>query len=276
VTLLALHKLGEGNLPPDTPVLHADDEGFLRGRAVFETLRVYGGTPFRLEAHLARLGASAERVGLPVPDAAGLADAAAEAIVAGGEPNATLRLLWTSGREGSGRPTGLALVSTLPPGLDDLRTRGLRLATVPWSPGALAGAKSTSYAANMAAVDDAVRRGADDALLVGPEGTVLEAPTSNVWFREDDRLLTPSLALPLLAGVTRAALLELAPQAGYEVEEGTFELERLLDADEVFLTSSVREVMPASSIDGRAFELGPAAAVLQGALRGAAGYPGTR
>jgi 4-amino-4-deoxychorismate lyase len=276
VTLLALHKLGEGNLPPDTPVLHADDEGFLRGRAVFETLRVYGGTPFRLEAHLARLAASAERVGLIAPDAEGLAEAAAEAIAAGGEPNATLRLLWTSGREGSGRPTGLALVSTLPPRLDDLRTRGLRLATVPWSPGALAGAKSTSYAENMAAVDEAVRRGADDALLVGPDGTVLEAPTSNVWFREDDRLLTPSLTLPLLAGVTRASLLELAPQAGYEVEEGTFELERLLDADEVFLTSSVREVMPASAIDGRPFELGPAAADLQAALRVAAGYPGDR
>jgi branched-subunit amino acid aminotransferase/4-amino-4-deoxychorismate lyase len=189
----------------------------------------------------------------------GLAAAAAAAIEAGGEPDATLRLFWTSGREGSGEPTGIALVSTLPQGLDELRERGLRLATVPWFPGALAGAKSTSYAENMAAVDEAVRRGADDALLVGAEGTVLEAPTSNVWFREDDRLLTPSLALPLLAG--------------YEVEEGTFELERLLDSDEVFLTSSIREVMPAASIDGRPVELGPAAASLQRALRAAAGYP---
>jgi branched-subunit amino acid aminotransferase/4-amino-4-deoxychorismate lyase len=273
VTLLAVHKLGQGSLPPDMPVLHADDEGFLRGRAVFETVRVYGGTPFRLDAHLARLTASAERVGLPAPDVEGLGAAAADAIAVGGEPDATLRLLWTSGREGSAAPTGLALVSSLPRGLDELRTRGLRLATVPWFPGALAGAKSTSYAENMAAVDEAVRRGADDALLVGPDGAVLEAPTSNVWFREGDRLLTPSLALPLLAGVTRAALLELAPQAGYDVEEGTFELGRLLDSDEVFLTSSVREVMPAASIDGRALELGPAATELQRALRAAAGVP---
>jgi branched-subunit amino acid aminotransferase/4-amino-4-deoxychorismate lyase len=273
VTLLALHKLGQGNLPPDTPVLHADDEGFLRGRAVFESLRVDGGPPFRRAAHLARLAGSAERVGLPPPDVAGLAAAAAAAIEAGGEPDATLRLFWTSGREGSGEPTGLALVATLPRGLEDLRARGLRLATVPWFPGALASAKSTSYAENMAAFDEAVRRGADDALLVGPEGTVLEAPTSNVWFREDDRLLTPSLALPLLAGVTRATVLELAPAAGYEVEEGAFELERLLDADEVFLTSSVREVMPAASVDDRTVELGPAAASLQRALRVAAGYP---
>jgi 4-amino-4-deoxychorismate lyase len=273
VTLLAVHRLGRGSVPPDTPVLHADDEGFLRGRAVFETLRVYEGTPFRLDAHLARLATSAERVGLPAPDAGGLAQAAAEAIAACGEADAVLRLLWTAGREGSAEPTGLVLVSSLPAGLDDLRSRGLRLATVPWFPGALAGAKSTSYAENMAAVDDAVRRGADDALLVGPDGTVLEAPTSNVWFREDERLLTPSLALPLLAGVTRAAVIELAPQSGYEIEEGTFELERLLDADEVFLTSSVREVMPASSIDGRPVEVGPAAGDLQRALRAAAGVP---
>jgi branched-subunit amino acid aminotransferase/4-amino-4-deoxychorismate lyase len=273
VTLLALNRLGHGNLPPDTPVLHADDEGFLRGRAVFETTRVYGGAPFKLDAHLARLGRSAERVGLPAPDVEGLAGAAAAALEAAGEPDVTLRLLWTSGREGRGEPTGLALVSSLPPGLDELRMRGLRLATVPWHPGALAGAKSTSYAENMAAVDEAVRKGGDDALLVGADGTVLEAPTSNVWFREDDRLLTPSLALPLLAGVTRATLLELAPEAGYEVEEGTFELERLLDSDEVFLTSSVREVMPAASIDGHNVEPGPAAAALQKALRGVAGVP---
>jgi len=274
VTLLAVHRLGVGGVSPDAPVLHADDEGFLRGRAVFETIRVYGGSPFRLDAHLARLGASAARVGLPEPDVAGFAAAATEAIEAGGQADATLRLLWTSGREGSGAPTGLVLVSSLPVGLDDLRARGLRLATVQWFPGTLAGAKSTSYAENMAAVDEAMRRGCDDALLVGPDGTVLEAPTSNVWFREDDRLLTPSLALPLLAGVTRAAVLELAPEAGYEVEEGTFELERVLDADEVFLTSSVREVMPAASIDGQPVELGPAAEALQRGLRGLAGYPG--
>jgi branched-subunit amino acid aminotransferase/4-amino-4-deoxychorismate lyase len=273
LTLLAVHKLGQGSVPPDAPVLYADDEGFLRGRAAFETLRVYGGAPFRLDAHLERLAASAALVGLPTPDAAAFTAAAADAIDVAGEPDATLRLFWTSGRERRGEPTGLALVSSLPAGLEGLRERGLRLATVPWFPGALAGAKSTSYAENMAAVDEAVRRGADDALLVGPDGTVLEAPTSNVWFREDERLLTPSLALPLLAGVTRATLIELAPEAGYEVEEGTFELERLIDADEVFLTSSVREVMPAASIDGTEVELGPAAADLQHALRRAAGVP---
>jgi 4-amino-4-deoxychorismate lyase len=278
MTLLALAQLGRGVVSVDTPILHADDEGVLRGRSVFETLRVYGGVPFMLDAHLDRLAASAARLRLPEPPRAAFGDAAFDAIAAGGELDATLRFLWTAGREGVGEPTGLALVSPLPPGLDELRARGLRVAVVRWAAGALAGAKSTSYAENMAAQAEAAERGADDALLVGGDGpilesTVLEAPTSNVWFREGDTLLTPSLALPLLAGVTRAALFRLAPQAGFTVEEGVFPLDRLLAADEVFLSSSVREVAPVVAIDGRPIPRGPAADALQDALRVAARYP---
>jgi branched-subunit amino acid aminotransferase/4-amino-4-deoxychorismate lyase len=106
--------------------------------------------------------------------------------------------------------------------------------------------------------------GADDALLVAHDGTVLEAPTANVFWQEGGRLLTPALELPILAGVTRAALLEIA---GYETEEGTFPLSRLLQADEVFICSSIREVMPVAAVDSTAFGLGPAAYELQEALR---------
>jgi branched-subunit amino acid aminotransferase/4-amino-4-deoxychorismate lyase len=276
MSLLALAQLGRGVVPPDTPVLHADDEGVLRGRSVFETLRVYGGVPFMLSAHLDRLVASAERLRLAPPPRDAFESAAFDAIGAAGVLDSALRLLWTAGREGGGAPSGLVLVSSLPEGLDALRARGLRLAVVRWATGALAGAKSTSYAENMAAQDDAMRRDADDALLVAPDGTVLEAPTANVWFREGGRLLTPTLELPLLAGVTRAAIRRLAPQAGYEVEEGVFPLERMLAAEEAFLTSSVREVAPVVSIDGSPVGSGRpglAAEALQRALRVAAGYP---
>jgi 4-amino-4-deoxychorismate lyase len=273
MTLVALAQVGRGVVSVDTPILYADDEGVLRGRAVFETLRVYGGMPFMLDAHLDRLGASAARLRLPEPPRAAFRETAFDAIAAGGELDAALRFLWTAGREGVDAPTGLALVSPLPRGLEELRARGLRVAVVRWAAGALAGAKSTSYAENMAAQAEAAERGADDALLVGDDGTVLEAPTSNVWFREGDTLLTPSLALPLLAGVTRAALHRLAPQAGYCVEEGVFPLDRVLAADEVFLSSSVREVAPVVAIDGREIPRGPAAAALQDALRAAARYP---
>jgi branched-subunit amino acid aminotransferase/4-amino-4-deoxychorismate lyase len=260
VNLLAVAVAGRGLVDPHTPVFAADDEALLRGRAVFETTRVYDGRPFRLDAHIERLARSAERVRLPAPDRDECVRLADGVVKAAGTGDLSLRFYWT----------GTTLVSTgaaIAPELEELRARGLRLAVVRWSTGALAAAKSTSYAENMAAQDEAVEHGADDALLVAHDGTVLEAPTANVWWREGDTLQTPSLELPVLAGVTRAVMFELAPPAGYEVVEGTFPLERLLQADEVFLTSSIREVMPVSAVDSTTFGLGPAAQALQGALR---------
>jgi branched-subunit amino acid aminotransferase/4-amino-4-deoxychorismate lyase len=271
VTLLALHALGAGALPVDRPAIHADDEGFLRGRAVFETLRVYGGRPFRLEQHLERLRRSAEMLGLPGPDLPGLAELGRAAIADAGAGDAVLRYFWTPGRDGLGRPTGLALVSSLPPDLEELRARGLRLAVARWAPGhRLAASKSTSYAENLAAHDEALRAGSDDALLVDTADVVLEAPTANVWWREGSRLVTPALEQPILAGVTRAALWELAPGLGYEPEEGVHTLARVAPAEEVFISSSVREVMPVVAIDGEPVadgRPGEAARALQQALR---------
>jgi len=119
----------------------------------------------------------------------------------------------------------------------------------------------------MAAEAEAKRRGADDALLVDLGGTVLEGPVTNVWWREGGVLVTPGLELGILAGETRAALLGIAASLGYAVEEGVFPLRRLLEADEVLTSSSVREVMPVRSVDGREFEARDAADVLQRELR---------
>jgi branched-subunit amino acid aminotransferase/4-amino-4-deoxychorismate lyase len=251
---------GRGLVDPGEPVFAADDEALLRGRSVFETARVYGGRPFLLDRHLARFAVSSERLRLPAPDAGECEALAGLVVDACEERDLALRLYWT----------GRTLVATAAPidaELEVLRDRGVRLKTVPWSTGPLASAKSMSYAENMGAQDTAVAAGADDALLVADDGTVLEAPTANVWWREGETLLTPSLDLPILAGVTRGVLIELAER---ETIEGVFPLARLLSADEVFICSSIREVMPVSSVDGEAFELGPAAHELQQALRRAA------
>jgi branched-subunit amino acid aminotransferase/4-amino-4-deoxychorismate lyase len=119
----------------------------------------------------------------------------------------------------------------------------------------------------MAAEAAAKRRGADEAIFVDGDGIVLEGTVTNVWWRKDATLFTTSVDLGILAGVTRAALLEVAPSCGYGVEEGMFQLEELREADEAFTSSSVREVMPLVEIDGRRLELGPAADALQRALR---------
>jgi branched-subunit amino acid aminotransferase/4-amino-4-deoxychorismate lyase len=242
---------------PREPVFAADDEALLRGRSVFETARVYGGRPFLLDRHLSRFAVSAERVRLPPPDAAECERLAEHVIGACEETDLALRLYWTG-------QTLAATAAPIDPELETQRSRGLRLATIPWSTGSLASTKSTSYAENMAAQDAAIAAGADDALLVASDGTVLEAPTANVWWREGDTLLTPALDPPILAGVTRGLLLEVAER---ETVEGVFPLARLLEADEVFVCSAIREVMPVASVDGKELGLGPAAQELQQALR---------
>jgi 4-amino-4-deoxychorismate lyase len=270
LTLLALAVAGRGLVDPADPVVRADDEALLRGRAAFETLRVYGGRPFRLETHLDRLTASAASIGLPPFERGSLEELVPLVLPSAGGESAVLRLVWTGGSDAA-PPAGLALLSPVPDWIEDVRTQGARAvsllgvrAAVPWL---LPGVKSTSYAVNMAAEAEAKRRGADEAVFVDGDGVVLEGTVTNVWWRRGETLFTPAVELGILAGVTRAALLELAPSCGYGVEEGTFRLHELHGADEAFTSSSVREVMPLVELDGGPLERGPAADRLQEALR---------
>jgi 4-amino-4-deoxychorismate lyase len=285
VTLLAVAVGGRGIVDPDEPVLNADDEALLRGRAAFETTRVYAGSPFKLDEHLARLAGSAARIGLPPVDVEECEKLARSALDDAGEPEAVLRLYWTAGREGSGRPTALALVSSVPPQLEELRAQGIKLIALPlglqadlraFAPWLLGGVKSTSYAVNMAAEAEAKRRGADDAVFLASGDIVLEGPVTNVWWRLERVLYTPALELGILAGVTRATLIAEAGRLGYEVREGVFPLEHMAGAEEAFTSSSVREVMPAIELDGRPVgdgSPGEAARELQTRLRACASSP---
>jgi branched-subunit amino acid aminotransferase/4-amino-4-deoxychorismate lyase len=259
-----------GVVDPSEAAVAATDEGFTRGRAAFETLRVYAGRPFRLDEHLARLEGSAARLDLPPPDPAELKQLVGLALAESGERDASLRLYWTPGATG-GLPTAIVLVAPIPAWIEEVRSRGQRLVSLAFprrsAAWLLPGTKSVSYATHVAAEAEARRRGADDAVLVDLDGTVLEGTVTNVWWREGDRLLTPDLELGILAGETRAALVGLAEEAGYGVETGAFPLERLLAADEAFTSSSVREVMPVISVDGKEYGSREAADTLQPALR---------
>jgi 4-amino-4-deoxychorismate lyase len=282
VTVLALAVGGRGLVDPHEPVLHADDEAFLRGRGAFETIRVYGGRPFRLDDHLERLVASSDRLDLPEVNTETFRQLAKQAVSAAGEGDVVLRLYLTPGREGDSRPTALALVSTIPAVLEERRTTGMRMITVPLgldpnlraeAPWLLGGVKSTSYAVNMAAEAEARRRGAHDAVFLAAGRIVLEGPVTNVWWRRGRDLFTPALDLGILAGVTRSTLLEEATGLGYEVREGAYPVEELTGAEEAFTSSSVREVMPVIELDAApigAGTPGPAARGLQAALRTAA------
>lgn len=272
MTLLALAISGRGVVDPDEPAVFADDEGFLRGRAAFETTRVYSGRPFRLDEHLDRFANSAARLNLPPVDRALFHELTEQALAAAGQPDCFVRLYLTPGREGRGEPVALVLVESLPPELEDTRARGIRIISLPLGlePSLLGGVKSTSYALNMVAVDEARRRGSDDAVFLGPEGVVMEGPTTNIWWRRGNVLYTPALELGILEGVTRGALIELAVDCGYDVEVGVYPLAALADAEEAFTSSAVREVMPIVALDGQQIgdgSPGQAARRLQTALR---------
>ena len=264
------------------PALDPLDHALVRGDAVFEALRTYGGRPFRLREHLDRLAGSAAALELPRPG--GLAELALRAVAEAGGGDAVLRLICTRGPEvppgaGEGGPAAFAICTEIPASFETERARGLRLVLLTTaadplvraaSPWLLPGVKSISYATNMAAQRTARARGADDAVLVGLGGELLEAPTASLWWRSGQTLFTPSLDLGILAGITRAVLADLAPTLGLKVLEGVYTAEDLASADEAFLSSSTREVMPVVEVDGTPIadgRPGPAAADLQTALR---------
>ncbi len=241
----------------------------MRGRGAFETTRVYGGAPFRLGDHLERLEASCTRLGFVPPASAEIEELVELALGEADSPDAMLRVYATPGRGDGAR--AFVAVSELPPDLDDLRARGIALIAVEFRPSDLiGGVKSTSYALNMMAVDAARAAGADDAVFLGEDRIVLEATTSNVWWRTGTRLRTPAVDTGILPGVTRSVLLAEARALGHDVEEGRFPVADLAAADEAFTTSSVREVMPVVALDGEPIgdgKPGDVAQALQAALR---------
>ncbi len=235
---------------PDAASVSAFDHGLTVGDGVFETLRVYRGTPFALRRHLDRLGRSAAGLGLPVPDREVLARACAEVVDAGGLADARLRLTVTGGPgplgspRGAGPPTVVAAVAPLAP-----VSPAAAVAVAPWprnERGPLAGLKTTSYAENVVLLAWARERGAEEAVVGDTTGRLCEGTGANVFVVHDGRLRTPTLASGCLAGVTRDLVLERT-----DAEEVDLALDDLASADEAFLTSSTREVQPIGSVDGR-------------------------
>lgn len=255
MTLLAVAVQGRGLVDPAAPVFSADDESLLRGSVAFETLPVYGGVPFLLDRHLDRLRTSIDALALPPADDV---EELVALVVSAAPPDHVLRIYRTE-------QVLVATAAALPADLETERARGLRLVSVELdAPALLAGVKSTSYAGAFAARRFAERQGADDAVFVA-NGIVRELPTANIWWRRSEQLFTPTVGTGVLPGVTRSVMLELS-----SATEGDFPLEDVLDADEAFTTSSIREVMPVIAVDGRPVgdgRPGPAAARLQDALR---------
>ncbi|MFI5027648.1 MAG: aminotransferase class IV [Solirubrobacterales bacterium] len=211
------------------------DDGLYRGDGAFEVIRLYGGSPFALADHLDRLVRSAGALELEFDRAA--LEREIEALLAEfGEGDGQLRLIVTRG----GRR--IAASEPIPP-----HAECVRLATVTYSPSViLNGVKSLSYAANMEATRIANGKGADEAILVRPDGTVLEPPTSSVfWVSPEGGLRTTALSAGILESITRDRLVK-----ALKVEEGSWPVADLHAAREAFLASTTREIQAVAAIDG--------------------------
>jgi len=210
------------------------DEGLLRGDGVFEVIRLYGGHPFALDEHMARMTRSAANLRLPFSPSDVEADAAA-LLAAAAPGDALLRLVATRGGH------RIALLEPLPP-----MPPSISLGCVTYSPTrVLDDIKSLSYAANMLAGRLARERGFDEALLVTPHGRVLEAPTASLFWVSEGDVLTPPLSEHILQSITRTRVIEVS-----EAREEATTREGLDQAHEVFLASTVREVMPVHRVEG--------------------------
>lgn len=226
------------------------DHGLTVGDGVFETLKVLDGRIFALTRHLNRLARSARGLGLPEPDLGEVAGACGAVVAAEPMPVARLRVTYTGGVSPLGSERGnerATLVVALSPAT---ATPGPTAAvTVPWTRnerGALTGLKTTSYGENVVALSRAREQGATEALFANTQGRLCEGTGSNVFVVVGGRLLTPPLSSGCLAGITRELVLDWA--GGHEAD---LPVGVLAEAEEIFLTSSLRDVQPVRRVDDR-------------------------
>lgn len=234
-----------------------DDHGLVVGDGAFETLKTSGGVAFAVTRHLRRLERSLDALGIDMPATDLLRDAIHETVDAAGHTEARIRLTVTAGPGslGSGKPAGEPSVIVA---VTELHAEAEPFAiTVAWTRnerGATAGLKTTSYAENVRALRAAHQVGASEAIFANTRGELCEGTGTNVFVVVDGQCLTPPLSSGCLAGVTRELLIEAS---GGAIVEQPLPVGVLTTADEVFLTSTTRDVQGLTRIDDRRLTVGP-------------------
>jgi len=253
----------------ENAVISVLDHGFLFGDSVYEVVRTRDGKLFAADVHLKRLRYSAEKMGLPIPwDDAFLLEEMNRMVDLMGIPECALRLVITRG-EGPliiapdhctnqrrilfGKPTARPEPSNYINGVS-IRISRIRKPVSVHEKGNL---KTGNYLESVVALKDTQRLGFHEALLLNHEEMVAECATSNIFWIKDQVLFTPALATGVLRGVTRQLVLHLAKTLNMIVEQGSYPLSHLLNAEEVFITSTSRDILPVSRIDSSVFLVGP-------------------
>ena len=238
------------------------DNGFVYGDGVYETLRTYGGRPFHIDLHLARLRRSAARLAFGIPESDAVLSARLDEVLrAAGNAEAHIRIVVSRGTgdisyrfDRVAGPTVVMIVKPLEEIPAERYDDGAAVSIVSVrrnSPAALDPAiKACNLINNILAIREAQARGALEALLLNAAGQLAEGASSNLFVVNDGRLLTPPLSAGILPGITREIVLARAEGLGFDAREIPLSSDDLLSADEAFLTSSIKEVMPVVSVDG--------------------------
>jgi branched-chain amino acid aminotransferase len=238
------------------------DNGFTFGDSAYETIRTYGGRPFEWDRHLRRLRASATRLGFGIPPSNAELLARLDAVLLrAANPESYIRLIVSRGVgdisyhfERVKGPTVVMVVKPHIPFPESHYTQGVDVALVDVRrnhPSALDPAiKSSNLLNNVLAVREAQARGAEEALLLNQEGRLAEGASTNVFLVRGGAVTTPPLSAGILAGITREVVLELGAGLGLLVREDPLGPDDLREAEEAFLTSSTREVVPIRRVDG--------------------------
>jgi 4-amino-4-deoxychorismate lyase len=248
--------------PPGTPLLFADDLAAVHGDGVFEALLVRAGGACLVEAHLGRLSHSAKLLDLPEPDLAGwrhAIDLAARRWAAGADDEGAMRLVYSRGRERGSAPTAYVTVNPIADRITAARRDGVAAVTLPRElpatgveamPWLLAGAKTLSYAINMAALRHAARQGARSTVVIAVGGAGASG---------DVCLLTPPPWYPILRGTTQQALFGVARAKGYDCDYRALRVADLFAAQGIWLVSSMTVAARVHTLDGQALPRAPLA-----------------
>jgi branched-chain amino acid aminotransferase len=254
--------------PPEEAKVSVYDRGFLYGDSVFETIRTYSGKPFALEEHLARLETSARKVFIDLP--VSLDTFAAEvntALRAANNLESYVRIMLTRGQAALGLNPALAttplrviLVGPLEAPNPQLLEQGIHVVTFktlrPADATIAEGAKIGNYLVAVLAMREAQLHDAQEALIMDAHGRVVEGASSNLFFVRGNVLFTPPLSTGILAGITRERVLKAAASLGIRAEFETPTLEELCSADEAFISSSIRELLPITRLNSASFSTG--------------------
>jgi len=267
-----------GNIEED-PHISVFDHGFLFGDSVYEVIATHNNKPIFLKEHLNRLINSAKGISLAIPyDQQWFVREVNRTVQIAGNEESYIRIIVTRGvgdididPSSCQKPNVLIYVTPIKEYSPENYSKGISIALVSIKRNPKEalnpGIKTGNYLNNVLAKMEASKLGAKDALMLSPSGYLTECTTSNIFFVQGGRVLTPSLDCGILAGITRDAVIQLSKENGLPVEEGQWPPETLEKVDEIFITGTLKKIMPVTQLDGRSVSNGKPGSVTQKLMR---------